>query len=517
MSAPASAASVRAVIFATGRARDDLPVAHDTPAALLPLGHAPLVSRLVEQLARVGVTEVAIVVGERPEALRRELGQGERWGVRLHWSFARLDERPYAVLRSPALGEAERVIVGHADGWVAPRAFDALREAPVVVYARDGAGGLAWTGWASVPAGALAAVAPDSDEAAFERVLAVACPRRLVLEPSEAFRPLDAAALLRASRAVIEGSPAAPLPAAWIPQPWGAVSPRATVHPRARVVGPALIGPGCLVDEGATVGPHAILGADVILSAGTTVRDSVVFPGSYLGRDLDLSSAIVNGARIRHVALGVETTLPASDAIALGLRAPRARRPSLAGRASAALGALLLAPLLAAAVLLRRQGERALPWSARPVVLGLDGGRSPVLGLLRCPREADSALRGAAALVGGLLDVAQGRRGWFGVRPRQPEEWQVLDAHWRALIASAPVGLLHAPAWTGESGSRLEALAVADAFHAVRRGWRENLRLAMAALRAAGRPRARGPLKAPSGAASGRRGKSRPGAAPLRG
>jgi hypothetical protein len=77
----------------------------------------------------------------------------------------------------------------------------------------------------------------------------------------------------------------------------------------------------------------------------------------------------------------------------------------------------------------------------------------------------------------------QGRRCWFGVRPRRSGEWYALRAEWQSLLAGAPIGLLNAPAWVGDDGVRIEAGAAADAFYTVRRNWRENFRIVLATLR----------------------------------
>jgi hypothetical protein len=45
---------------------------------------------------------------------------------------------------------------------------------------------------------------------------------------------------------------------------------------------------------------------------------------------------------------------------------------------------------------------------------------------------------------------------------------------------------LNAPAWAADDAVRIEAGAAADAFYVVRRSWRENVRIVLAALRTAG-------------------------------
>ena len=481
---PAREHAIRAVLFATPKASYDVPVPGDFPAALLPLGHASVVERLIEQLARCAVTDIDLVACDGPELLRRTLGDGERWGVRLRWHLVKDPARPYGVLRSIGPVAARRVLIGHADRWPAPEVLRRLACEDRLAVQLDESDDLVWSGWASFPGAWLQSVGPHFDERALGSALARHDLQRMVLGPGQRAGVLDARRLLDAQRSVIRGSPDAPIPAAWIPMPWGSVSPLARVHPGAEVQGPVLIGPGCLVEDGAHLGPNTVLSSDVVVCGRTSVRDSLLLPGTYLGRGLDVSDAIVNGERVRHVRLGVETILPRSEGLMLSLR-PRGKvGPSLVGRAIAALAAAALSPMLAAHVLARRSGDPPWPWVLQPVVVGLnEATRRPSELQLRCERPASSTFQRLASRYGGLLDVALGRRCWFGVRPRRSAEWYALSAEWQSLLARAPVGFLHAPAWSAEDGTRMEASAAADVFYAVRRNWRENLRLVFSALR----------------------------------
>jgi len=484
MSVHVVAGDLRAVLFATPRAAADLPVPADFPAALLPLGHATLIERLLEQLVLQGLAEIDIVACDRPELLRDVLGDGERWGIRLRWHLARDPDRPYAMLRSAQLPRARRVVIGHTDRWIAPDAIRRLLDDDRSLLQLDGEDALAWTGWASVPGVMLQSPLPNCDQRALGVELARRGLRPSVLGGSNPAPALAGARLLEAQRSVILGSDEAPLPAAWITMPWGAISPRARIHSEARIVGPVLIGPGCVVAAGATVGPNVVLSCDVMVGAKTTISEAAVLRGTYFGRSLEVSDAIVNGGRVRHVALGVETELPRSDGLMLSLEPQPERVPSLAGRLVAAVAATVLLPGLAVAVLRKRRGEPLLPWGVQQVVSGLDAAtRRLAVAPLRCPRASASGLRRALAHYGGLLDVMQGRRCWFGVRPRRSGEWYSLSPEWQSLLAGAPIGLLNAPAWAADDSVRLEAGAAADAFYVARRNWRENIRVALAALR----------------------------------
>ena len=50
-----------------------------------------------------------------------------------------------------------------------------------------------------------------------------------------------------------------------------------------------------------------------------------------------------------------------------------------------------------------------------------------------------------------LLGVLQGRRAWFGVRPRNPGDWYALNRDWQRLLAKQPIGFFHARAWADEA------------------------------------------------------------------
>jgi hypothetical protein len=81
------------------------------------------------------------------------------------------------------------------------------------------------------------------------------------------------------------------------------------------------------------------------------------------------------------------------------------------------------------------------------------------------------ALDRGVATFGAVLDVVQGRRNWFGLRPRAQPQWLALGRDWQELFSRSAIGVFHAPAWT-EPGDLPdgEACAAADAFMAVQSG-----------------------------------------------
>lgn len=77
---------LRALIFAAGKGERMRPLTEYTPKPLLEVGRKPLVAWHLEKLAALGVREVVINVSWLAERFEPVLGDGSRWGLKLHYS-----------------------------------------------------------------------------------------------------------------------------------------------------------------------------------------------------------------------------------------------------------------------------------------------------------------------------------------------------------------------------------------------------------------------------------------------
>lgn len=109
---------MRAMILAAGRGERLRPLTDALPKPLVEVAGKPLIVYHLEALARAGFREIVINQGHLGGLLREALGEGERWGVTIHWS----DEQPEALETGggifqalPLLGSAPLVING--DVW----------------------------------------------------------------------------------------------------------------------------------------------------------------------------------------------------------------------------------------------------------------------------------------------------------------------------------------------------------------------------------------------------------------
>ncbi|GAB3377719.1 N-acetylmuramate alpha-1-phosphate uridylyltransferase MurU [Lysobacter fragariae] len=78
---------MKALIFAAGLGERMRPLTNHTAKPLLVAGGKPLIAWHLEKLAAMGVRDVVINTSWLAEQFPATLGDGERWGLRLHYSF----------------------------------------------------------------------------------------------------------------------------------------------------------------------------------------------------------------------------------------------------------------------------------------------------------------------------------------------------------------------------------------------------------------------------------------------
>lgn len=78
---------VRAMILAAGRGERLRPLTDHTPKPLIPVQGKPLIVHHIERLAAAGITDIVINLNHLAEQIPAALGDGDRWNVRLHFSW----------------------------------------------------------------------------------------------------------------------------------------------------------------------------------------------------------------------------------------------------------------------------------------------------------------------------------------------------------------------------------------------------------------------------------------------
>ncbi|MDQ3286879.1 MAG: nucleotidyltransferase family protein [Pseudomonadota bacterium] len=78
---------MKALIFAAGLGERMRPLTEHTPKPLLEAGGKPLIAWQLEKLAAIGVRDVVINTSWLADRFPEVLGSGDRWDLRLHYSY----------------------------------------------------------------------------------------------------------------------------------------------------------------------------------------------------------------------------------------------------------------------------------------------------------------------------------------------------------------------------------------------------------------------------------------------
>jgi MurNAc alpha-1-phosphate uridylyltransferase len=109
---------MKAMILAAGRGERMRPLTDHTPKPLLPIQGTPMIEWHLQALARGGVREVVINTAWLEEQFPAALGDGSRWGLRIHYSMegrdhgGALDIAGGVAKALPLLGDAFWVVSG---------------------------------------------------------------------------------------------------------------------------------------------------------------------------------------------------------------------------------------------------------------------------------------------------------------------------------------------------------------------------------------------------------------------
>lgn len=110
---------MKAIIFSAGKGERMRPLTLTTPKPLLVAGGKPLIAWHLERLAAAGFTEVVINTSWLGDQFEPALGNGERWGLRLHFideGAVPLETGGGILNALPLLGDAPFLVV-NGDVW----------------------------------------------------------------------------------------------------------------------------------------------------------------------------------------------------------------------------------------------------------------------------------------------------------------------------------------------------------------------------------------------------------------
>jgi mannose-1-phosphate guanylyltransferase len=314
-----------AVVLVGGFGTRLRPLTLTTPKPMLPVGHAPMLERVLGNLARGGVTEAVLSLGFQPDAFTSAFPDGTCAGVQLHYAVEPepLDTAGAIRFAAEAAGARERFLVVNGDVLTdldvsALVAFHAARDAEATLHLTPVEDPSAFGVVPTDPGGRVLAFIekPAREEAptnlinggtyVFEASMLERIPtgRRVSVE-RETFPQVVSEGRLfamatgdywldtgrpdqyvRANLDVLEGIRSH--------DRCEALGRDVTISPRA-VVASSVVGDGCVVAAGASLVGSVLL-PGVVLGEGACVESSAVGRGAVIGTGARLVGCVVGDA-----------------------------------------------------------------------------------------------------------------------------------------------------------------------------------------------------------------------------
>ena len=464
-----------AVVVATGWSQALQQSGESRAACMAPFLGRPFLQHVVEKIAGMGITQLEMILSHLPQDIEQFMGDGTRWGISCRFHLAMDHHKPYATLPAVLLNCQGPGLLAHADRLPvfepgeAPGPQKAEQEA---LFCSEG--GEAFSGWAFLDAKRLRKVGPHWSEAELERMLLEEIPGRMEADAVLSCR--DYASLCQSHWQVLNHGGAGLLLTGQEVEPGIWLSRNVSLHPTARLEPPVWIGEDCRVEQGVKLGPRATVMQGSLLDKRSSLVDSLVFPFSYVGQELEVEQAVVDRNRLVNFSLGASVQV--GEAFILGSMERsgfKALLHNLFDRLLAALLLVLGSPLLGLALLTRylAKGKQTLFTTSRVVKLPLEGNPGQYAGfrlysLTGRPRRGldDIMYR----FLPGLFNVVKGDLSLAGLAPISPQSLARMPPERIEIYSRAKAGLVEeASVVFGPEGGR-DDLYVAEAFYSAKSG-----------------------------------------------
>jgi NDP-sugar pyrophosphorylase family protein len=485
------------------------------PSAMLPLMDRPFIQHVIEKLVRRGCSCFEVILSHRPEKIEALLEDGKRWGVDIRFHLVSRPDRPYRPLKllndHP---ETRPILLVHADRLVQADIIDSKPSSPAdgtVLYyflddtALSGQPQRKWSGWAWLSRECLADIPESGDENALLAYLEAQKNRRI--EEAEHFRPLSVQScgdLIASHQAVLAQKNSDLMIRGQEVEETIWLARNVSLHPTTKLTPPLYIGENCRIARGVQIGPAAVIGHNCVLDEKSTVTDSVIFPGSYVGEALELKDAIVDKNCLINVRVGSEITI--QEDFILGSLAEKQLRHGWNRIFSQATAILLLIPALPiiAGLALYLKLRRSEPvFTTRPVVR-LPAGSDPlswkIFALIslynrKLPSRKMGSEAGPSPIKSGrlpagwrhffliflpaLINIARGELRFVGVPPRTAEEIQDLPQDWRALYLKSKPSIVTETMVNFGNHATPDDMYSAEAVYSVSSGLKHDVKILM--------------------------------------
>lgn len=322
---------MKAIIIAGGLGTRLRPLTYNTPKSIVPVANRPFVLHQIELLKRYGISEIIVNLHYLSENIKRIFDDGKRLGVKLYYSIEKnplgtagavknaeefFDEGPLVVFNGDVLTDVDikKVLDFHklkeAKATITLKRVDDPTTYGLVLTDKDGKVDrfIEKPSWERVTDNTINAgiyildpaifkEVPKGQEYSFERQLfpeLLEHGEKVFGFISDAFW-LDIGSpgkYMLAHRAILRKDVKVTIPGRFVKDGlWQDEGVK--IAPSAKVHGPAIIGKNTKINEETEILEFTVLGEDVRVGRGSRIREAVIWGGTKIGEDVQLSHCIV--------------------------------------------------------------------------------------------------------------------------------------------------------------------------------------------------------------------------------
>ena len=341
---------MKAVILPFREAGGLAPLRSLCPDFLLPLADKPVVEHLIEQLVSCGVTDITLLCDDRPDAISRHFGYGERWGCTVTCTAVREGAALHRLL-APVLHGIEGPVLCVPGNLIPASGLESFLasagDSPTTICCPVTAPD---SGLLIAAAALLSRIAKEHPFADMTELTAAARASGIPIAPVAPDCSIRSVALpadlLSLQRDLLEERVTGfRIPARKAGEGiW--IGSHTIIASGAVLTPPVMIGSYSRIIGDGRIGPNTVIGSQCLVNNSDLITESILLSGTAAGPHTEFDGLAARGGALVNLKSGVAVTAP--DAFILGgigAEADRLMPGNLPHAAAALLLLLLLAPL----------------------------------------------------------------------------------------------------------------------------------------------------------------------------
>ncbi len=425
------------------------------PSTLAFLLDRPFLQHVIEMCVNGGIKKFDILLSFHPEKIETALGNGKRWGVKITYHLLK---DPSQFTRIFDTLKAEHFFLFARGDRLPAMNFDSLTtldsQPPLsAICTQTDTSEPRWSGWAILPAHEPPKLSSDHGYDGFFQWLKDN--NAHTIYTPEVISCDSCTALLKANQAVLSHDTFHFLmrtageveKGVWI-------SRDVVLHPDANIIPPVYLDEQIRIEAGVTLGPHVVMGKGTMVAQGSTLKNAVIFPNTYVGEGLEIINSVLDRNCLVNTEFDSETFI--SEQFILGDMEEKNIKKwltSQVSRITALVLSLIFLPLTAMTALVlklfRKKDLFHKIWAIRlPTATDPFSWNSVELYFFGLPHDNNSPGMGywwkdfLLRFLPGLFNVVKGKMAITGVSPRTREELEALDQDWREIYIRGKLGLV---------------------------------------------------------------------------